>query len=776
MPKIFIMKHFLLLFSFICFSKLTFGQLTEIEVKNMINSSAEKDLIAENSRFMQENFFHFANLVADKLLVFNKENANYNYRKGYILLEMNLNHELAITHLMKAVKKVSTNYDVYSPTEESASVDAFYHLGRALHIDMQYDKAIENYKKFLEKSTNQSELIAEANTRIIQCSVAKRLSANPIGAIPMLMGGGINTPFSDMNPQVSMEGQTLYFSSQRPWEDKSSDAGKDVMFNTNPDDIYFSNKDKNGAWLSPSMSALSLPLVAEELSNMSADERIAYIYSNAGNYLFSSEFKNNSYSKLIALKSPLTLKSKSKEIPWNTHYSVSPDGKMIFFVSNAEGGRGKRDIYFIEKNNGVWGQAQNMGGMINTPNDEETPFVGLNNNVLYFASNDTSSMGGFDIFMSIRDENGMWSKAKNIGFPFNSPADDFYFTHTANGKNAFVSSNRKGGIGMYDIYSIDFSNNQVENIAFLDGRIINPKGALIPEGSYITLKCSNCNDNTEQLITPRMRDGVFVGKLEKCKEYELTYYYSNMTKNPYTNKFSTNCDEAYQVITKRVLIDDNNQKIIPFPKYHINGIATDKESGQAIANASIKLTIDGNTDNELTAAKGNYASDILKDYLYESSINGQIVASADGYLAQSIDVKSDLLFDSVITVNFNLEATARGFLGPYIVNYQYNKSNLTDYSKNKLVEVIKIMNDNPNLKIEIASHTDSRGPAVYNQWLSEKRAENAVAYIKSKIVNPDRIEAKGYGEEKLLNDCSDGNPCNDKLHIQNRRTEFIIIK
>ena len=776
MPKILNMKYFLLLFSLICFSKLTFSQLTETEVKNMINASAEKDLIAENSRFMQENFFHFANLVADKLLTFNKENANYNYRKGYILLEMNLNHELAITHLMKAVKKVSANYDVYSPTEESASVDAFYHLGRALHIDMQYDKAIENYKKFIEKSTNQSELIAEANTRIAQCAVAKRLSTNPIGAIPMLLGGGINTPFSDMNPQVSLEGQTLYFSSQRPWENKSSDAGKDVMFNTNPDDIYSSNKDKNGAWLSPTMSTLSLPLVAEELSNMSADERMAYIYSNSGNYLFSSEFKNNSYSQLSALKSPLTLKSKSKEIPWNTHYSISPDGKMIFFVSNAEGGRGKRDIYCIEKNNGAWGPAQNMGGMINTPNDEETPFVGLNNNVLYFASNDTSSMGGFDIFMSIRDENGMWSKAKNIGFPFNSPADDFYFTHTANGKEAYVSSNRKGGIGMYDIYSIDFSNNQVENIAFLDGRIINPKGALIPEGSYITLKCSNCRDNTEQLITPRVRDGVFVGKLEKCKEYELTYYYSNMTKNPYTNKFSTNCDEAYQVITKRVLIDDNNQKIIPFPKYHINGIATDKESGQAIANASIKLTIDGNTANVLTAANGNYASEILSDYLFESSITGQIMASADGYLAQSIDVKSDLLFDSIITVNFNLEATARGFLGPYIVNYQYNKSNLTDYSKNKLVEVIKIMNDNPNLKIEIASHTDSRGPAVYNQWLSEKRAETAVAYIKSKIVNPDRIEAKGYGEEKLLNDCSDGNPCNDKLHLQNRRTEFIIIK
>ena len=770
------MKYFLLLFSLICFSKLTFGQLTEIEVKNMINSSEEKDLITENSRFMQENFFHFANLVADKLLVFNKENANYNYRKGYILLEMNLNHELAITHLMKAVKKVSSNYDVYSPTEESASVDAFYHLGRALHMDMQYDKAIENYKKFLEKSTNQSELIAEANTRIIQCAVAKQLSANPIGAIPMLLGGGINTPLSDMNPQISMEGQTLYFSSQRPWENKSSDAGKDVMFNTNPDDIYLSNKDKSGAWLSPTISTLSAPLVVEELSNMAADERMTYFYSTSGNYIFSSQFKDNANGPMTSVKIPLAINDKNKELPWNTHYSVSPDGKMVFFVSNAEGGRGKRDIYCIEKINGAWGPAQNMGGMINTPNDEETPFVGLNNNVLYFASNDISSMGGFDIFMSIRDENGMWSKAKNIGFPFNSPADDFYFTHTANGKEAFVSSNRKGGIGMYDIYSIDFSNNQVDNIAFLDGHIINPKGALIPEGSYITLKCSNCNDNTEQLITPRMRDGVFVGKLEKCKEYELTYYYSNMTKKPYTNKFSTNCDEAYQMITKRVLIDDNNQKIIPFPKYYIKGVAKDKESGNVIANAIVELKIDGATDSQACNSNGSYSSNILNNYAFESSISGKINANAAGYLSQSIDIKRELSFDSVITMDFLLEATEKGFLGPYIVNYQYNKSNLTDYSKNKLVEVIKIMNDNPNLKIEIASHTDSRGGAAFNQRLSEMRAKNAVDYIKSKIVNPDRIEAKGYGEEKLLNDCTDGKSCSDKLHIQNRRTEFIIIK
>ena len=335
------MKRLLLLFLPLMLSYSAVAQLTETEVKNMINGSSEKDLIAENSRFMQENFFHFANLVADKLLTYSKDNANYNYRKGYILLEMNLNHEAAITHLMKAVKKVSVNYDLYSTSEQNASVDAFYHLGRALHMDMQYDKAIENYNKFIEKSTNQSELVAEAKIRIKQCGVAKRLSANPVGNVPSAMGGNINTAFSDMNPQVSLEGNALYFSSQRPWEDKSSESGKEVMYNTYPDDIYYTSRNKNNVWSPLVVLPLSKPLVAEELSNISSDERMTYVYSNSGNYLFSSEFKDNAYSAITAMKSPLTVDEKTKVLPWFTHYSVSPDGNMAFFVSNAEGGKGK---------------------------------------------------------------------------------------------------------------------------------------------------------------------------------------------------------------------------------------------------------------------------------------------------------------------------------------------------------------------------------------------------------------------------------------------------
>ena len=110
------------------------------------------------------------------------------------------------------------------------------------------------------------------------------------------------------------------------------------------------------------------------------------------------------------------------------------DGNSIFFVSDREGGYGKRDIYYMEKINGEWSEAKNMGGNINSAWDEDAPFMGLDNNVLYFSSTDSTSMGEFDIFMAVRDENNIWSNPVNLGYPINSVGDDLFYTHTADGK------------------------------------------------------------------------------------------------------------------------------------------------------------------------------------------------------------------------------------------------------------------------------------------------------------------------------------------------------
>ena len=147
------------------------AQYTEIEVKNMISQASEKELVFNSSRFLQENHYHFAELISNRLLEINPESPNYNYRKGFIVLGMRRDEVSAIKFLTKATKgsKIQKNYDMYSVGEDAVPADAFFHLGRSYHLDEQFDKAVENYTKFLDLTARESELIPEAKKRIVQC-------------------------------------------------------------------------------------------------------------------------------------------------------------------------------------------------------------------------------------------------------------------------------------------------------------------------------------------------------------------------------------------------------------------------------------------------------------------------------------------------------------------------------------------------------------------------------------------------------------------------------
>jgi outer membrane protein OmpA-like peptidoglycan-associated protein len=115
-------------------------------------------------------------------------------------------------------------------------------------------------------------------------------------------------------------------------------------------------------------------------------------------------------------------------------------------------------------------------------------------------------------------------------------------------------------------------------------------------------------------------------------------------------------------------------------------------------------------------------------------------------------------------------------LGPFLILYAFDKYNLRPDAVVILNMIVKVMNDNPTLSIELGSHTDSRGNDDYNKRLSNKRAKSASDYIAKRITNPKRISYKGYGEAKLKNKCDDGVKCTPAQHQENRRTEFIIIK
>jgi len=201
------MKKYLLIISLII-SSLSRAQFTEVEVKNMVNQASEKDLVINCSRFLQENYYHFAELVVNRLLEIKPDNPNYNYRKGFIVLGMRRDESEAIKFLTKATKsaKVEKYYDMYNSNEEAIPADAFFHLGRAYHLDEQFEKAVENYKKFLALTARESELIPEAKKRIVQCSVAKKLIAQPKNVNIRNIGSTVNTEYADFSSNISLDG------------------------------------------------------------------------------------------------------------------------------------------------------------------------------------------------------------------------------------------------------------------------------------------------------------------------------------------------------------------------------------------------------------------------------------------------------------------------------------------------------------------------------------------------------------------------------------------
>jgi outer membrane protein OmpA-like peptidoglycan-associated protein/tetratricopeptide (TPR) repeat protein len=762
------------IFSIFCLTTVTlFGQMTESEVRTMVSKAKEAQLVTECSRFLQENFYHFADITVDKLLKIDPKNGNYNYRKGFILLGMNKDPEQALKHLEVASAKTQINYDIYNPNEKAAPIDVFFHMGVCHHRLGNLDKALTNYNKFLDETQKNSTLIPEARVRVEQVATAKKLGG-VASKESLPIHPSINTEFNDQCPMISADGKSLLLSSARPRENNATVAYVEPMFNILPADIYQVTKARDNSWSEAAIFPMNEPKVDEKISFISNNERKLSYSSWNDPKLYMSEFNNGSFGKEKDMAVSVDNK-KDKNPPFNMQFNLSSDGNTAYFVSNALSGAGGWDLFVTEKSGETWGAAKALT-MLNSPSDELAPFISLDGKTLYFASNSKESMGGFDIFKAKRDENGMWSKPVNLGNSVNTFSDEISFSLTANGKMGFVSSNRIGGKGGYDVYALGIDETP-SGSAVLNGRIVNTKGKPIPENSYMTLRCTNCANTMETVLTSRMRDGVFVSSLEKCKEYEIAYYYGPDTKKPYTDKFKTNCDQDFEQIDKRLLIIDEDQIIIPFPTYELKGVVVDITTKAPIPGASIAISMESKTANASSGSNGIYTSTILDGYQFEDHVTGTLNATANGYLASSAKVDTDLLADSVVSVNFQLEAVEKGFIGgPYLVNYQFDRHYLTEYSKNKLKEVIKVMNDNPTLQIDIRSHTDSRGPAIYNQWLSDMRAKTAMEYLKANVVNPDRITAKGYGETQLLKPCGDGVKCTEAEHLQNRRTEFVILK
>ena len=298
----------------------------------------------------------------------------------------------------------------------------------------------------------------------------------------------------------------------------------------------------------------------------------------------------------------------------------------------------------------------------------------------------------------------------------------------------------------------------------------------------------NCDDRNENRISPRLRDGSFFYSLTPCRSYEIAFKYDSLSKSTYSETFETACSNGYEEIYKEVILDVNRRRIVPIKFYTLNGSIGEKKGGAKIEGAKIEF-IDPSTQEHyemLTSdLNGNFYSTILKDKQYGDTLNYQVLVSKDGFMVQTFDFNTILGADTALHLSYLLEKPEIGIdlaetLSLKPIYFDLDKATIRPDARIELDKIVKIMNDNPTIVIELGSHTDCRASKKYNLALSERRAKASAAYIKSRITNPNRIYGKGYGESKLVNDCEcEGetkSPCSEEEHQRNRRTEFRIVK
>ncbi|MBN1950605.1 MAG: OmpA family protein [Bacteroidales bacterium] len=424
-----VFKVFLLFF--LTFS--AYSQRSESEI-------ALREYFTDAEFFLAQEFYPDA--LSDYLQVYKRgyqQNPNINYRIGICYLNIAGEKDKAIPYLLEAKKSASTAYRESSLNEKHAPLDVYLYLGNAYRVNNQLDKAIESYMTYKEiLPEDEVNLHKYADQQIEACNIANEFMAAPQSVEITNLGSVINTSNDDYKGVISGDGSSLVYMHRLPFYDA----------------VYFS-KNSQGVWSEPQN------ITPELLSD--GDQFVCALSYDGKTLLLTREDEFNSdilvsrfneAENRWSVSAPLGASINTKY--WESHASLSKDGKTIYFASNRRNGQGEMDLYYAELTaEGVYGPAQNIAEL-NTGLNEDTPFLTEDGEFLFFSSQSFTSMGGYDIFVSRREGN-TWGLPVNLGYPINSTDDDLFYYPMNNGHSGLMSLILDDGLGGMDLNEISFT-------------------------------------------------------------------------------------------------------------------------------------------------------------------------------------------------------------------------------------------------------------------------------------------------------------------------------
>jgi hypothetical protein len=388
------------------------------------SQSAEesKNIFAKAESYYIYEEYELANQLY--ILIDSPDNMNVKYKIGSCYINIPSEKEKSIPYLEAAVKTATYDSKTESYKELRAPLDAYFFLGKAYMINNEFDKGLSTLMVFSKlagatKAKGGMQNVDFVDQQIQACKNAIQFTKVPIVFSKESLGADINQGSINDNAAVSYDGNSLAYTQRLG------------IVNA----IFFAKR-VNGKWQSPVEITRDLK-AGEDCStcSLNADGTELFLYKtdNYDGAIYSSNFVNGKWMPIRKLNKNINTKF------YESHAAISADGKKLYFTSNRDGGQGNLDIYVSEKEaSGDWGPAVNLGPTVNTPYNEDTPFITQDGDVLYFSSEGHNSMGGYDNFKSQRSGSG-WKTPSNLGYPINSADDDKFYQPFNNGQNAYYT-------------------------------------------------------------------------------------------------------------------------------------------------------------------------------------------------------------------------------------------------------------------------------------------------------------------------------------------------
>ncbi|MEM9143310.1 MAG: OmpA family protein [Bacteroidota bacterium] len=437
------------------------------------------------------------------------------------------------------------------------------------------------------------------------------------------------------------------------------------------------------------------------------------------------------------------------ELPFNgkgfstEHPVLNTDETKLYFASDRAGGYGSFDLYYVPiLQDSTYGTPVNLGKHINTAQREQFPFLDQKGH-LYFSSDGHPGYGLLDLFVA-RNENGEFQKPDNLGLPVNSGYDDFSMTLDQDGRSGYFASNRPGGKGSDDIY------------------------AFTEEKPLIIEDC-------KQFITGRLTDKVtalpIIGGEVRLIDAKGNVTETHISGEEASYQFQVACASSYRLEGIKEGYETNATTIITGQERNLkkDGSLQLMSLEELLRRKALALQKEKEETRKREAAEKEKKEreKALAEVKRQKALKEQQIAAEKekkSKIEKAIQKEDALVRDKERLVIKTEE-----------IHFDYSMWYLRRESRERLGNVIKVMQENPGMVLEIGSHTDIRGKSEYNRQLSQRRADSVKEYLVKNGIPEDHVIAKGYGESQPIVECPTLANCTEEDHEWNRRCEFVIV-